>query len=276
MSNLTKSIPADEKKMLRKVFWRSFTLYAAVSPAKQGASGFCYSLIPYINKFYKKDEEGRKAALTRSMSYFNTTIPLSTFIMGLVASMEKENSERKDFDTNSINAVKSSLMGPLAGIGDSIFWGVLRVIAAGIAVGLGSAGNVLAPIIFLVLFNVPSLLIKYYGTFLGYKLGSEYIQKIYASGLMNILTKAASIVGLIMVGGMTASMVTFQSNFEWKMSGESILNLQSMLDQIFVGIVPLGLTLLCYYLLKKKNISITVLIIGVIVLSILLSLLGIA
>lgn len=276
MSNLTKSIPADERKLLRKAFWRSFTLYAAVSPAKQGASGFCYSLMPFINKFYKEDEEGKKEALSRSMSYFNTTIPLSTFIMGLVASMEKENSEKKDFDTSSINAVKSSLMGPLAGIGDSIFWGVLRVVAAGIAVGLGTAGNILAPIVFLILFNVPALLIKYYGTFLGYKLGSEYIQKVYASGLMNILTKAASIVGLIMVGGMTASMVTFQSKFELSMEGQSILNLQSMLDQIFIGIVPLGLTLLCYYLLKKKNMSITVLIIGVIILSILLSLLGIA
>ena len=100
MSNLTKSIPADERKMLRKAFWRSFTLYAAVSPAKQGASGFCYSLMPFINKFYKNDEEGKKAALTRSMSYFNTTITLSTFIMGLVASMEKKNSEQKDFDAN--------------------------------------------------------------------------------------------------------------------------------------------------------------------------------
>ena len=70
MSNLTKSIPADERKMLRKAFWRSFTLYAAVSPAKQGASGFCYSLMPFINKFYKNDEKGKKAALTRSMSYF--------------------------------------------------------------------------------------------------------------------------------------------------------------------------------------------------------------
>ncbi len=276
MSNLTKSIPAAERKLLRKAFWRSFTLYAAVSPAKQGASGFCYSLIPFINKFYKGDEEGRKSALSRSMSYFNTTIPLSTFIMGLVASMEKENSEKEDFDTNSINAVKSSLMGPLAGIGDSIFWGVLRVIAAGIAVGLGSSGNILSPVVFLILFNVPTLLIKYYGTFLGYKLGSEYIQKVYASGLMNVLTKAANIVGLIMVGGMTASMVTFQSTFEWKMKDHSILNLQSMLDQVFVGIVPLGLTLLCYYLLKKKNISITVLIIGVIMFSIALSLLGIA
>ncbi|MDO5407083.1 MAG: PTS system mannose/fructose/sorbose family transporter subunit IID [Eubacteriales bacterium] len=276
MSKLTQSIPAEERKLLRKAFWRSFTLYAAVSPAKQGASGFCYSMMPFINHFYKDDETKKKEALSRSMTYFNTTITCSTFIMGLVASMEKKNSEQEDFDASSINAVKSSLMGPLAGIGDSIFWGVLRVIAAGIAVGLGASGNVLAPIVFLLLFNIPSLLVKYYGTFLGYKLGSEYIQKVYASGLMSILTRAASIVGLIMVGGMTASMVRFQSAFELSMEGESVLNLQSMLDSIFVGLVPLGLTLLCYYLLKKKNVSITVLIIGVIILSILLSFLGIA
>ena len=276
MSNLTKSIPAEERKLLRKAFWRSFTLYAAVSPAKQGASEFCYSMMPFINRFYSGSEEKKKEALSRSMSYFNTTITCSTFIMGLVASMEKKNSEQPDFDAGSINAVKSSLMGPLAGIGDSIFWGVLRVIAAGIAVGMGAAGNVLAPIVFLLLFNIPSLLVKYYGTFLGYKLGSEYIQKVYASGLMNILTKGASTVGLIMVGGMTASMVTFRSVFELTMDGESVLSLQPMLDQIFVGMVPLGLTLLCYYLLKKKNVSITTLILGVIALSILLSLLGIA
>ena len=276
MSNLTKSIPAEERKLLRKAFWRSFTLYAAVSPAKQGASGFCYSMMPFINRFYSGSEEKKKEALSRSMSYFNTTITCSTFIMGLVASMEKKNSEQPDFDAGSINAVKSSLMGPLAGIGDSIFWGVLRVIAAGIAVGMGAAGNVLAPVVFLLLFNIPSLLVKYYGTFLGYKLGSEYIQKVYASGLMNILTKGASTVGLIMVGGMTASMVTFRSVFELTMDGESVLSLQPMLDQIFVGMVPLGLTLLCYYLLKKKNVSITTLILGVIALSILLSLLGIA
>lgn len=275
MSKLTKSISPEERSFLKKAFWRSATLYAAVSPAKQGASGFCYSMMPCINHFYK-DSEKKKQALSRSMSYFNTTIPCSTFIMGLVASREKENSQKEEFDTNSINAVKSSLMGPLAGIGDSIFWGVLRVIAAGIAVSMGQSGNLLAPIVFLLLFNIPSILVRYYGTFLGYKLGSEYIQKVYASGLMGILTKAASIVGLIMVGGMTAQMVTFTSKIEVSMNGASILNLQSMLDQIFVGIVPLGITLLCYYLLKKKNMSINVLIIGIIVLSILVSVLGIA
>ena len=262
MSKLVKSVSAEERKFLRKAFWRSATLYAAVSPAKQGASGFCYSLMPALNHFYKDPEKKKEA--------------FSTFIMGLVASMEKENSEKPDFDTASINAVKSSLMGPLAGIGDSIFWGVLRVIAAGIAVSMGQSGNVLAPLVFLILFNLPSILVRYYGTFLGYKLGSQYIQKVYASGLMNILTKAASTVGLIMVGGMTAQMVTFTSKLEVSMKGESVMNLQNMLDQIFVGIVPLGITLLCYYLLKKKNVSITVLILGVIVLSIVLSVLGIA
>lgn len=85
MSKLVKSVSAEERKFLRKAFWRSATLYAAVSPAKQGASGFCYSLMPALNHFYK-DPEKKKEALSRSMSYFNTTVPFSTFIMGLVAS----------------------------------------------------------------------------------------------------------------------------------------------------------------------------------------------
>jgi PTS system mannose-specific IID component len=166
MSKLTKTIPIEERKFLRKIFWRSATLYAAVSPAKQGASGFCYSMMPCINHFYK-NEEDKKQALVRSMSYFNTTIPFATFIMGLVASMEKENSQTKDFDTNSINAVKSSLMGPLAGIGDSIFWGVLRVIAAGIAISMAQNGNVFAPLVFdimehsLVISSVQNIYRKY-------------------------------------------------------------------------------------------------------------------
>ena len=230
----------------------------------------------YQDNVELKDAVERVSAKLEYYQQMESTMQNTLVIAQETADEVKKNSEQKDFDANSITAVKSSLMGPLAGIGDSIFWGVLRVIAAGIAVGLGMTGNILAPIVFLLLFNIPSLLVKYYGTFLGYKLGSEYIQKVYASGLMNILTKAASTVGLIMVGGMTASMVTFNSTFELNMQGESILNLQSMLDQIFIGIVPLGLTLLCYYLLKKKNVSITVLIIGVIVLGIVLSLLGIA
>ena len=266
------------KKDLNKAYW-TFETYAQAccSYERLQAPGFFSGMRNIIDKLYDDDPEQKAEACQRHMEFYNSEFALvGPVILGASIAMEEEKANGADIDGQAISAIKTSLMGPLAGIGDSIFWGVLRVIAAGIAVGLGASGNVLAPIVFLLLFNIPSILVKYYGTFLGYKLGSEYIQKVYASGLMNILTKAASIVGLIMVGGMTASMVTFNSTYELTMKGESVLNLQNMLDQIFIGIVPLGLTLLCYYLLKKKNISITVLIIGVIILSILLSLLGIA
>ena len=95
MSKIT-DVSREEKKMLRSVFLRSFTLYTSVTPAKQGASGFCYSMIPFINRFYKDDPEGKKEAMARHISYFNTTVPMSTFIMGLCGAMEKENSENKD------------------------------------------------------------------------------------------------------------------------------------------------------------------------------------
>lgn len=275
MSRIT-DVSREEKKMLRSVYLRSFTLYTSVTPAKQGASGFCYSMLPFINRFYKDDPEGKKEAMTRHISYFNTTVPMSSFIMGLCGAMEKENSENKDFDSDSINPIKTSLMGPLAGIGDSIFWGVWRVICAGIAISMAQAGNVLAPLVFLLLFNVPTNLVRYYGTFLGYGLGSEYIEKLYSGGLINVLTKAASIMGLMMVGGMTSSMVVFNSKLALSMEGTEIFSLQSMLDQLFVGLVPLSVTLFCFYLLTKKKMSINVLIIGVIILGIVLSALGIA
>ena len=275
MSKLT-NVSKEEKKMLRSVYLRSFTLFASVTQAKMGASGFCYSMLPFINHFYKDDPEGKKKALVRHMSYFNTTVPFSSFVMGLCGAMEKENCEKKDFNSESINSIKTSLMGPLAGIGDSIFWGVWRVICAGIAISMAQAGNVLAPLVFFLLFNIPTNIIRYYGGFLGYTLGSSYIEKLYSSGLINILTKAANILGLIMVGGMTSSMVTFNSIVKMTVQGKEVFSLQNMLDQIFIGIVPLGLTLLCFYLLTKKKVSINVLIIGVIILGIALSVLGIA
>ncbi|MCH4171733.1 MAG: PTS system mannose/fructose/sorbose family transporter subunit IID [Lactobacillus sp.] len=274
MSKITAKLSAEEKKMLRQTYWRSFTLYSAVTPAKQGASGFEYSMIPWINHFYKNAAD-KKAALVRHMAYFNTNLAMSPFIMGVTASMEKQNSEKSDFNAESINAIKTSLMGPLAGIGDSIFWGVLRVIAGGIAISLAQSGNFLAPIIFLLIFNIPVQLVRWYGGQLGYTLGSSYISDLYEKGLINIMTKAASIVGLMMVGAMTSSMVKFSVKWNMVMGGKTILKTQDMLNQIFIGILPLGITLLCFWLLRKKNVSINWLILGTLLIAILLALVGI-
>lgn len=272
----TTNLSDKETKLLRQLYWRSFSLYAAVTPSKQGASGFSYAMQPFLNHFYKEGSKEKRQAMIREMSYFNTNVAMYPFILGVTASMEKENSEKADFNAESINAIKTSLMGPLAGVGDSIFWGVLRTIAAGIAVGLAQAGNILAPIIFLLLFNVPVQLLRWYGGKIGYTLGSSYISKLYEGGLINILTKGASIVGLAMVGAMTSKLVQFNLKWNMVLDGKEILKSQEMLDQIFVGLIPLSLTLLCFYLMKKKNVSVNLLIVSIIVLGILLSVLGIA
>ena len=271
-----KSLPKAEKKLIKSMYWRSFTLYSAVTPAKQGASGVSYTMQPFIDRFYQNREADRKAAMVRHMSYFNTNVAMFPFIMGITASMEKENAEKDDFNPESINAIKTSLIGPLAGIGDSVFWGVLRVIAAGIGVSLAQANNFMAPLIFLLLFNLPVQLVRWQGAKLGYTLGASYISDLYESGMINVLTKGATIVGLAMVGAMTSNMVSLQLKWNMVLDGKTIMKSQEMLNQIFVGLIPLSISLICFWLLKKKNMSINILIFSIIGLGILLSVLGIA
>lgn len=95
---LMNNIDKEEKKLIRKMFWRSGAMYASVNPVTMGGAGFCYAMIPFINHFYKNDEKKRREALARHVSYFSTTVPLASFVMGIAGSMEKENSEKPDFD----------------------------------------------------------------------------------------------------------------------------------------------------------------------------------
>ena len=275
MNNQGVTISKDENKMLRQLFFRSLTVFAPFNYAKQGGSGFRYTQMPFINKYYKNTED-KKEALKRHIAWYNATQNVGTFIMGLSASMEKENSEKENFNVDSINTVKASLMGPLSGIGDTLFWGVLRVVAAGIAMTFGEQGNPLAPIIFLLVYNLPSLATRWYLTKLGYSVGAKYIEELYTSGLINILIKASSVLGLIMIGGMTASNVAFTTKLQFSLGGGQKLVIQDILDQIFVGIIPLGFTLLCFWLLSKKKMNFALLIFLVVVIGILMSLIGIA
>ena len=273
MSKLT-SLPKEDKKMLNSIFFRSFAVFAGGAGAtKAGASGFFFSVMPALKRYYKKHDDFADA-MTRHTTWYNITQNVGTFAMGLVASMEKENSENPDFDTQSIAAIKASLMGPMSGIGDAIFWGVIRVIAAGIGVNLAMQGSILGPVLFFLIYNIPSVLCRYYMTYLGYSLGSTFIEKIYSSGAMKIMTKAASTLGLMMVGAMAASNVRFNTIISMSVpEGEPIM-LQTYLDSIFVGLVPLALTLLCLYLLRK-NVNVNLVLAGVLVLAILLGIFGV-
>ena len=221
------------KKEINKVFWRSFGMEWDWNYERQMNMAYCYALLPVIEKLYDKKED-QIAAMQRHLEFFNTTPHLSTLILGITAAMEESNANDPDFDTESINNVKISLMGPLAGIGDSFIWGTLRIIATGVGLSLATKGNILGPILFLLIFNIPAQGLRLYLMNAGYKLGSSFLEKIQQSGLMETLTYGASILGLTVIG--------------------------DICNNIMPGLLPLGFTLFIYFLLRK-NIKTTTLLV---------------
>lgn len=258
-----KNIPQENvnkitKKDLMKVFWRSFTMEWSWNYERQCNMSYAYSIMPIIKKLYKTDEQ-RADAIKRHLEFFNTTPHISTLILGITAAMEESNANSEHFDTSSINNIKVGLMGPLAGIGDSFFWGTLRVIATGIGTSLSLKGSILGPILFLLVFNIPHLLVRYFGMMGGYKLGANVLGKIQKSGLMESLTYGAAILGLMVIGAMTAEMVSINIPITIG-SGDDAMAIADILDGVMPGLLPLGFTGLVYMLLGKNFKSTTILV----------------
>lgn len=269
MSNF--KLSKEDRKFINSMFFRSFLLEACYNYERQQALGFCLQMEPAIKRFYK-DKNDQAKALERHMAIFNTTPHISSTIGCICAAMEKEASCNKDFDVSTINSVKVGLMGPLAGLGDSFFWGTFRVIAAGVAISLCQQKNPLGPIIFLILFNIPHLLVRYFGAKYGYLLGTKLMTNIKENDIIKTISKASTIVGVMVVGAMAASMVGFSTNLSITL-GEQTFAIQSYLDQIFPLMLPFCYTLLMFGFLKKGLKSTHILFITIIF-GILLALIG--
>ncbi|MCX0292036.1 PTS system mannose/fructose/sorbose family transporter subunit IID [Lactobacillus kullabergensis] len=246
--------PKYDKKInksdLVKLFWRSIPYEHSWNYERMGNVGFAWAIMPILKKLYPQKDKFIHA-LKRNLELYNMTPYIVTLPLGISAAMEEANATNEDFDETSISAVKLALMGPLSGIGDSFFWGTLRVLATGIGTTLAIKGNVLGPILFFLIFNVPHFIIRYYSTFLGYSLGSNVINNVENSGMMDKITKYASMIGMMVVGAMTQEMTSV--NFTTKIGvGKSASTVQSLLDEIFPGIATLVLFGITYWMLKKK------------------------
>lgn len=267
---LNKSV---DKKTLRQVFWRSFALQGAFNFEKMQNIGYAYAMIPVIKKLYDKEAD-QAAALQRHLALFNSTPAITSSIMGISTAMEEQNANNpNNFDTESINAVKASLMAPLAGIGDSLFFGTFRVIAAGIGISLAKQGNILGPILFLVLYNIPALAARIWGLKYGYKVGINSLAKIQANGLMKKIMSIVGMIGMMVVGGMVATMLTVTTPLKFSMVGATV-KLQTILNQIMPNLLPLALTMLVFVLVRKR-VSMSWLTVGLLVVGILAHVIGI-
>lgn len=261
-----------EKKQLKSLFWRSFTTSHAWHYERQQHMSFEFAMIPVINKLYDKEED-RIDAYKRHMEFYNCQTAMQPFICGVAAAMEEENANNEEFDTSSISAMKVALMGPLAGIGDSLIGGTLRVIATGIVAGLCMSGSLLGPILFLLIYNIPTILLRYFGVKFGYGLGNTLISKLSEGDLMKKLTMAMAIVGLMVIGAMVAMTVAVTTPIAFNIN-DTAFSLQETLDSIFPCLLLMAVTL-GLYKLNKKHVSVLVQVIGIMVLGIVLGAIGI-
>ena len=245
----------NEKKLLTKsdinrVFWRSFTVNASFNYERQMSQGAQYALSPILQKLYP-DKKELGEALQRHAEFFNTTPMLCPFIFGITAAMEEENATQEDFDPNTINSVKAGL----------------------IACSLALTGNLFAPFLFLLLFNIPNVLVRYFGCHWGYNSGMKALNRFEELGLTEKIFTAAAIIGLLVIGGMSASMVSINPVVAIG-SGDNAIKLIDVINGIMPKMLSLFTTLGIYRLLKKGTKPNTILL-GIIVVSVLLTAIGI-
>lgn len=251
------------KKELNQVFVRSISYNGSFNYERQLNLGWAFSLMPVLRKLYGDDEKEMSEALQRHLEFNNITPFICTLLFGITIALEEENANDPNFDVNTINAVKVGLMGPLSGIGDSIFFGTIRTIGAGIATDLALKGNLLGPVLYFLIFNIPNFLSRYFLMGYAYKLGTSFLGKVEESGVMNKVFEGSAILGLMVIGSMVASLVSVPLDV---VIGD--FNLFEVINGILPGILSLGVTLFIYQLLKK-DIKVTHILFGIIVVSIL-------
>lgn len=245
-----RELSVKEKKILNSMFIRSHLTFLTFNMTKMEANGFTATMQPAIEDIYKDDEDEKKQAYARHQNFFNTHAVPFAFIAGLSYAMEKEHKETGSVDTQTIESIKAALMGPTAGMFDSLFFNCLRIIAAGIAIGLCAQGNFLGVPIFILLYGVTQSVAKYFCVKYGYVYGTSFIDRIFSSGLMAALTKSASVLGLMMVGCMTATTVNVPLNWTINM-GETSVIVGDVVNSIFPGILSIVLVLILMRLIKK-------------------------
>jgi mannose/fructose/sorbose-specific phosphotransferase system IID component len=261
-----------DKKDLRKVFWRSFNLQGAFNYERMQGLGFGWTMLPIINKLYKKKED-RAAAYKRHLSFFNTHPWTSGVILGMVTSMEERMANGEDaVDEESIQAVKGGLMGPLAGIGDSLFFSTLRPIIAGLAVSLALNGNYFAPLLFIIGINIIHFWVQWQGVFSGYKLADKFLEKMEGMQIQKWM-EAAAILGLMVLGALVATWLNVQTPLVYTME-KATIPIQKMLDGILPKALPLLATLLVFRFIRKGK-SATVVMGAIVVVGLVLGVLGI-
>lgn len=274
------------KKDRLSVAWRHQFLQGSWNYERMQNGGWCYSIIPAIKKLYSKEED-RAAALKRHLEFYNTHPYVSAPVMGVTLALEEERANGMPVDDQTVQGVKVGMMGPLAGVGDPVFWFTVRPILGALGASLALSGSIVGPLLFFVVWNLVRIAFLWYTQEFGYKVGTS-IAKDMSGGLLGKVTEGASILGMFIIGALVQRWVSISftpvvsqvtqskgAYIEWNklpkgaagikealsqynslggngLNQVKVTTLQQNLDQLIPGLAALLLTLLCCYLLKKK------------------------
>ena len=278
----------EQKKHLTKsdrfkVMLRSQLLQGSWNYERMQNGGWAYSLIPALKKLYPQREDA-SAALKRHLEFFNTHPYIAAPILGVTLALEEERANGASIDDAAIQGVKVGMMGPLAGIGDPVFWFTVRPILGAIAASLATGGSILAPLFFFVVWNAIRVGFLWYTQEFGYAKGSEITNDL-SGGILQTLTKGASILGMFVMGILVprwtsinfapvvsnvplddkayihfpkgavdgATLQQILSDMGNKsLTPNKVTTLQDNLNMLVPGLAAVLLTFLCMWLLKKK------------------------
>lgn len=235
---------------------------------KMMSLGYLYSIIPALEKIYKNDKEGLKKSLENHSQFFNTEPDMGHIIVGAALAIEEE----KGTEGNEIvSSIKSGLMGPFAGVGDTVFGVISMTIFGAIAANMAINGSYMGLVIWTI-FMIARWFIRHQMFKLGYKQGSLLVTKF--KDKLNYFTESATILGITVIGALIPSVIRITIPYEF-VAGDVVMKLQDVLNQIMPGLAHIGLVALCFWLLGKRKMTSTKLIFFVMILSVLLFNLGI-
>ena len=239
------------KKTLRKSWfaWQSWGQICYNYERMMGL-GFCHCMVPVLEELYPDDKDAMAAGLERHLAYFNTENTWGSIIPGIMAAMEEERANGADIDDDMENNLKTALMGPMAGIGDSVTQSLVKVVLLSIAIGLAAQGSALGPILLLVLFSLYALGVGYFCYNAGYKFGKNAVTKLLSGGLVKQLTEGLGAMGMMVLGCLVATVIPITCPLSFELS-TGTLAIQDILDTILPKILPLIAFLLTYRFIKK-------------------------
>lgn len=252
-----------------KKAWLYYYIIAemGISYERLQSLGFCTSLIPILEKLYP-DREELKAALSRHLVFYNTEAVYGGIINGVTIAMEQQRANGQDINDEAITGIKTGLMGPMAGIGDSIDWATLKPIIFGLAATLSATGSPIGCFVLLLLPIIQVVVGMNLAAF-GFKSGKESIRTILKSGLINELIIGASTLGLFMMGALSSTYIKLSTPVQFTISSETEpFILQNVLDSIVPGLLPLAAVWGIYWWLKKKNQNFAIITVLILVISI--------